>query len=173
MKPYKLLEIIKMKLSKRNIILIGITILLTLVVYTHFKMNEYKQIANSITHEYIPEEVKYNANRLCSSMWPGAEDIQDKCIYEQIEAGKKVYNNYINKYIINLDEIDQNNNDITIQEKNFIVKKCLEYGQLILFDNTFALDYVEILKCCEYSFSVWGFQKSSWYQYVPSEEGSE
>jgi hypothetical protein len=152
-----------MRLSKKNIILIVITIVFALTIYLYFRITEQKHIEDDKI-VVAPTEVFDNAQRLCKSMWPGAEDVQNKCIYEQTEAGKKVYNDYM-KYILNKEDPYTDKAPTSSEEKEHIVRKCLEYGQTILHDNSFALDYVETLKCCEYSFTVWGFKKASWYQY--------
>jgi hypothetical protein len=152
-----------MRLSKKNIILIVITIVFALTIYLYFRITEQKHIEDDKI-VVAPTEVFDNAHRFCKSMWPGAEDVQNKCIYEQTEAGKKVYNDYM-KYILNKEDPYTDKAPTSSEEKEHIVRKCLEYGQTILHDNSFALDYVETLKCCEYSFTVWGFKKASWYQY--------
>lgn len=159
-----------MKLSKMNIMWIVVSIIISLTSYFHFRNQELKQKNENNTSGIVvaPVEVVDNANRLCKSMWPGAEDVQDKCVYEQIEAGKKIHEKYI-KYIINNNETTPSTST-TPQEKEHIVRKCLEYGQTILYDNSFALDYVETLKCCEYSFIVWGFEKSSLHPYIQDEK---
>lgn len=157
-----------MRLSKKNIILIVVTIIFALTAYLYFRTQDNQNVKDDKI-VIAPIEVVDNANRLCKSMWPGAEDIQNKCIYEQIEAGKKVYKDYM-KYIFNKEDPHTDKTPTLYEEKKYIVIKCLEYGQVTLFDSSFALDYVEILKCCEYSFTVWGFKKASWYKYTDEEQ---
>lgn len=154
-----------MKKYRFQIVTICILILLGILTHVYFKQQTV-DITNGNNILIAPPEIMDNAHRLCKSMWPGAEEIQNKCLYEQLEAGKKVYKNYITPYLINKEELDP----AKAKEKEHLVKRCLNSGQLILFDNSFALDYVEVLKCCEYSFNVWGFEKASWYRYMPPPE---
>jgi hypothetical protein len=108
------------------------------------------------------DEFKLNSERLCVGLWPGVEEIQKECISKQYIAAKELYSKYVYPYVINREltilKDDEIPKDVTNEEKEYLIKKCMERSQTILPDNSFALDYIETLTCCEYSFKLYGFE---------------
>jgi len=108
------------------------------------------------------EDLEKNSHTLCINLWPGVKDMQDECINEQYKAARELYGKYVFPYVVKkgIPLVKENEvfNDATDKEKEYLIQKCMEKSKITLPSNAVALDYVETLTCCRYSFKLYGFE---------------